>query len=273
MIRMHVACALLACLLAFPAAAGEPVPAPPVARGPFKLFFQVDSVELAPDSAQVIDSAARAVMETRETRVAVMGFADRVGSAGANLRLSRRRAEAVKAALIARGVPAAVIYVLAFGEGGQAAPTADELREPRNRFVTITLGYPVIPRGMMVDYLGAVFFDTGSARITEQGSRMLDAAASWTVTPMREIVVAGHADRVGSSSSNLNLSRRRAEAVKAALVERGVPAVLISTEAYGEGRLLVETADGVAEPQNRSVYYYMEPVERWRASATPESGQ
>lgn len=50
--------------------------------------------------------------------------------------------------------------------------------------------------------------------------------------------------------------------MKAALIERGVPAGLIRVEAWGKARGLVETADGVPEPQNRAVGIVMEPVER-----------
>ncbi|MEO0501670.1 MAG: OmpA family protein, partial [Pseudomonadota bacterium] len=45
----------------------------------------------------------------------------------------------------------------------------------------------------------------------------------------------------------------RADAVRAYMVGQGVPESVIATEAFGESRLLVETADGVREPQNRRV--------------------
>ncbi len=41
--------------------------------------------------------------------------------------------------------------------------------------------------------------------------------------------------------------------MRAYLVGQGVPETAIATEAFGETRLLVETADGVREPQNRRV--------------------
>jgi outer membrane protein OmpA-like peptidoglycan-associated protein len=261
-LRLSTAClALAACLAAVPAVA-QTASTPPGRHEPFKLFFQADSVELAPDAMQLIDDAARVAIENGEKRIIVMGFADRVGSTAANLRLSRRRAEAVKAALVARGVPATAVYTLAFGEVSHPTETADGVREPLHRFVTITLGQPLVRPGTIVDYLAAVFFDSGSTRLSGQADRIIGWAASWTATPMREIVVAGHADRVGPSSYNLWLSRRRAEAVKAALIERGVPADLITIEAFGEDRPLVPTEDGVPEPQNRFVDLVMEPVER-----------
>ena len=263
MLRALAAClVLIAWVLAVPAA-GQAVTAPQSADDSFTLFFQAGSVELSAEAANLVDNAARAAIRSGEKRIVVMGFADRVGSAAANLRLSRRRAQAVMVALVARGVPAAAVYMLAFGEGGRRTQTADGVREPRNRFVTITLGYPNIQPGLIIDYLTYLYFDAGSTRLSEESISLIDAAASWTDMPMREIIVAGHTDRLGSSSANLILSRRRAETVKAALVERGVPAGLIGIEASGEEHAMVETADGVPESQNRNVGIVMEPLERW----------
>jgi outer membrane protein OmpA-like peptidoglycan-associated protein len=69
----------------------------------------------------------------------VTGHADTVGAHGYNLALSRDRARAVRAALMARGVPASQIVVRAKGETAPAIDTGDEVREPRNRRVVIAL--------------------------------------------------------------------------------------------------------------------------------------
>jgi outer membrane protein OmpA-like peptidoglycan-associated protein len=49
------------------------------------------------------------------------------------------------------------------------------------------------------------------------------------------------------------LSLRRANAVKDALVRNGVPAQVVAVIGRGEAGLLVQTGDGVREPQNRRV--------------------
>jgi outer membrane protein OmpA-like peptidoglycan-associated protein len=60
-----------------------------------------------------------------------------VGSDAYNLRLSQRRAEAVAAELKARGIPSSEIAIHAKGKKDLLVPTADGVKEPRNRRVEI----------------------------------------------------------------------------------------------------------------------------------------
>jgi outer membrane protein OmpA-like peptidoglycan-associated protein len=99
-----------------------------------------------------------------------------------------------------------------------------------------------------------VFFDWDKDEITPQAAAILDnAAAAYQQTGSANVVLAGNADRSGTADYNVGLSQRRADNVKAYLAGRGVPDTAMTTEAYGESRPLVETADGVREPQNRNV--------------------
>ena len=63
----------------------------------------------------------------------------------------------------------------------------------------------------------------------------------------------GHTDKSGPDNYNMALSLRRANTVKDSLVRNGVPATAISVVGVGESQPLVQTADGVREPQNRRV--------------------
>jgi outer membrane protein OmpA-like peptidoglycan-associated protein len=99
-----------------------------------------------------------------------------------------------------------------------------------------------------------VFFDWDRSDITPQAAAILDnAAAAYQQTGSAQVVLAGHADKSGSASYNVGLSQRRADAVRSYLSGRGIPDGAMNTEAFGESRPLVETADGVREPQNRRV--------------------
>ncbi|HTG23573.1 MAG TPA: OmpA family protein, partial [Reyranella sp.] len=68
------------------------------------------------------------------------------------------------------------------------------------------------------------------------------------------VLVKGHADRVGDQGANLRLSLRRTAAVKAALMQSGVPESAIRSGGLGEENLPVPTADMVPERLNRSVH-------------------
>jgi len=71
--------------------------------------------------------------------------------------------------------------------------------------------------------------------------------------PVPDLVVVGHTDKVGSDPFNDQLALRRAEAVRTALIARGVAPVNIVAVGRGKRDPLVPTADGVAEPRNRRV--------------------
>jgi OOP family OmpA-OmpF porin len=99
-----------------------------------------------------------------------------------------------------------------------------------------------------------VFFDWNKSDITAEASSILDNAANaFATTGQARVQLAGHADKSGSDSYNVGLSQRRADAVKAYMAGKGVPETAVATEAFGESKPLVDTADGVREPQNRRV--------------------
>ncbi len=71
--------------------------------------------------------------------------------------------------------------------------------------------------------------------------------------PMRPISVTGHAETLGPSGYNYELSRKRALVVYSALVSLGVPKAQIRTDWKGEKSLPFPTSDGVSFYLNRSV--------------------
>jgi OOP family OmpA-OmpF porin len=109
-----------------------------------------------------------------------------------------------------------------------------------------------------------VFFDWDKDEITPQASAILDNAASaYQTCGQAQVMLAGHADRSGSDQYNVGLSQRRSANVRSYLAGRGIPDGVMTTEAFGESRPLVETADGVREPQNRRVEITYGPGSGW----------
>src|SRR5215510_6507323 len=99
-----------------------------------------------------------------------------------------------------------------------------------------------------------VFFDWDRSNLSQQALNTIrQASDQFKATGKARITATGHTDTSGPESYNMALSLRRANAVKDALVRDGVPAQAITVIGKGESQLLVPTADGVREPQNRRV--------------------
>jgi outer membrane protein OmpA-like peptidoglycan-associated protein len=107
-----------------------------------------------------------------------------------------------------------------------------------------------------------IFFDFDSAEINAQAAAVLaNVLAAQRAGAAPRITVEGHADRAHSDADSEAISRVRAWAVYDHLVVAGVPGATIAVHYYGEARPLVETGDGVREPQNRRVEIRFSPAE------------
>ena len=97
-----------------------------------------------------------------------------------------------------------------------------------------------------------VFFGFNKSNLTAEGQAVVsEAASAANASGSARIVIVGHTDSVGSSAYNDELSLRRANAVKDELTKLGISGDAISASGKGETELMVQTGDGVKEPQNR----------------------
>lgn len=103
----------------------------------YQIFFDFDKSNLSPSARAIIHRAAEHVKNGNSVRITVIGHTDTVGSATYNMGLSDRRAEAAASEMIADGVPGAEIETHGVGKSDLLVPTADGIREPRNRRVEI----------------------------------------------------------------------------------------------------------------------------------------
>jgi peptidoglycan-associated lipoprotein len=110
---------------------------PELAGAWYEVYFETGSFALNPRGDRIVRRVALVVANAGPTEVTVIGRTDRVGAPPENMALARERADAVRDALIAAGVPAATIRTTWTGEALQAVPTADQEAEPLNRVVDI----------------------------------------------------------------------------------------------------------------------------------------
>ncbi len=103
--------------------------------------------------------------------------------------------------------------------------------------------------------ISGIYFNTGSAEILEESHPTLVAVAKLIMqSKFSALTVEGHTDNIGSAEYNQDLSERRAEAVRKALVKDfGVPAGRLSAKGYGLTRPVETNATIEGRAHNRRV--------------------
>ena len=126
------------------------------------------------------------------------------------------------------------------------------------------------PRGQVLT-LGDVLFDTGRAELNSGSGRKLDQLAKFLAEhPMRRVQIDGFTDSVGADSYNEELSQRRANAVREALIARGIESSRIGTEGYGKGYPVASNSDSGGRQLNRRVEVVIGPENG--SPITPRTG-
>ena len=105
-----------------------------------------------------------------------------------------------------------------------------------------------------VTFSADAFFDFDKAVLKPEGKAKLDDLASKVKGINLEVVIAvGHTDSVGSDAYNQKLSVRRAEAVKAYLVTKGIEKNRVYTEGKGEKQPIADNKTKEGRAKNRRV--------------------
>jgi outer membrane protein OmpA-like peptidoglycan-associated protein len=158
-----------------------------------------------------------------------------------NAKLAAANSQAVASAALAQRDQATQEAARAAQEAARAQAELDALK------ATPT------PRGSLLT-LGDVLFDTGKAELKSGAGRKIDQLAQFLVEhPERRVQVDGFTDSVGPDEYNEDLSQRRADAVKSALLSRGVAPSRIGTEGYGKAYPVASNDDSGGRQLNRRV--------------------
>ncbi|MBU1365134.1 MAG: OmpA family protein [Gammaproteobacteria bacterium] len=105
----------------------------------YVLYFESGSNVLTPESQTALTTLRKEIAERPASEVMVIGHTDRVGGVEDNDQLSKVRAEGLRDQLIEAGVQADKMEAVGRGERDPLVPTADEVDEPRNRRVEISV--------------------------------------------------------------------------------------------------------------------------------------
>jgi outer membrane protein OmpA-like peptidoglycan-associated protein len=183
------------------------------------------------------DDARVAAGQTERDRI-MLGARTREAE---NAKVSAANSQAVAAAAISQRDQANRDAAQAQQEAAQAQSELEALKATQT------------PRGLVLT-LGDVMFDTGRSELKSGGMRRIDQLAQFlTEHPQRRVEIDGFTDSVGSDSYNEELSQRRADAVKAALVSRNVDPARISTEGFGKAYPVAGNNDSGGRQLNRRV--------------------
>ena len=104
-----------------------------------QVFFDFDKATLKPAAQQELASVVQELQENPTLRAELVGHADATGTEAYNLGLSKRRAEAVRNFLVARGIAEARFQLAWKGEQEPLAPNTTEEGRAQNRRVEITI--------------------------------------------------------------------------------------------------------------------------------------
>jgi len=114
-------------------------------------------------------------------------------------------------------------------------------------------------RGMVITLQGEVLFSTGKWDLKAGAMAKLDQIAEVLVGKEQPMIVYGHTDNVGTHDMNMDLSQKRANAVRDYLVSRGIPQDLISAQGKGPDVPVSDNGSVEGRASNRRVEIVVQP--------------
>ncbi|MGQ0585991.1 MAG: OmpA family protein [Gammaproteobacteria bacterium] len=105
----------------------------------YTLYFDLATDTLTEESSRTLDTILSEVSGRPAAEIICVGHSDTLGDAEANIELSLRRAQRMRKFVIERGAPETIVTAVGVGEADLIIATPDNVEEPRNRRVEITV--------------------------------------------------------------------------------------------------------------------------------------
>jgi len=113
---------------------------------------------------------------------------------------------------------------------------------------------PAKPLAIKVSYSTDTFFDFDRSVLKPEGKKALDElVAKLSNVSLEVIIVVGHTDSIGTDAYNLKLGDRRANAVKAYLLAKGIEKNRVYTDSKGESQPIADNKTAQGRAKNRRV--------------------
>lgn len=114
-------------------------------------------------------------------------------------------------------------------------------------------------RGLVITLSGSVLFASNESTLLPAAQNKLNEVTdALLASKERRITIEGHTDSQGSSSHNMNLAQKRADAVRSYIISRGYPSNLIYAQGIGEGRPIADNSSAEGRANNRRVEIIVE---------------
>lgn len=179
---------------------------------------------LARQRVQVAIDAGRIASANQETAQA-QAQRDRIVLASRTAEANAQAAEAARAQAQA---------ATASAQAAQAQANASAERQRADDLASQLANAKQTDRGMVLT-LGDVLFDTGRATLKAGAMRTIDEVATFLAAhPERKVLIEGYTDSTGSDATNRDLSQRRADAVRQALLTRNISFDRVQIHGLGE---------------------------------------
>jgi outer membrane protein OmpA-like peptidoglycan-associated protein len=118
------------------------------------------------------------------------------------------------------------------------------------------------PRGTVITLPGNVLFASGKSELLPGAQeRLTQVAEALKDQEDKKILIEGHTDSRGSEMTNMELARRRAEAVSSLLITRGIPAERVTSVGVGPARPVADNATAEGRANNRRVEIVIQAIE------------
>ena len=223
-------------------------------NAPVEMYDAEQALRKAEEAENVEDLKHLAYLAERRSQIAVAAAAQRAAKKETaqlakekdRILLDSRGAEIEKKASEVERARTEVEKARA--EAALAAARAQELEKELS-----DLNAKMTDRGYVLT-LGDVLFEFNKAELMPGAYRTMDQLTTFLDKhPERSVLIEGYTDSIGSSAYNLELSQRRADAVRIALIQRGIEIARIVTKGYGKDYPVASNNTEAGRQQNRRV--------------------